>query len=403
MLVNQTKNLLDGNKNKTGCLDGVSHSIEQDVNMSNQNTLVDMVNTCSPVRCSGDHSKYMTLDSVVNVTPSNEGSSFPHVSDSHWKPHLASLEKNLEGNKNKNGSLDGVNARIRNVNKEDIVLNVSTTAGVCEQVPTADSDTILNGNCDHNILQFIECDGNLASKNIPKVLLNGVTNQIHTFGFCPLTPLQLYTGDPVKWDCTFTDIEAHKLIKESGKPNLLGCRIPVDSHLNISNYRSYLSNYWDAQLPDLLEFGFPLDFSRKSTITSTEQNHASALQNPLHVQAYIDEEISFKAMLGPFNTKPIPLHVSPLMVRDKQDSNKKRTIMDLSWPKGASVNASVQKDIYLGTQYALNYPSIDSITYALCKLGPAAKFYKIDIGRAFRQIKIDPMDIDLLGLKFQNK
>ena len=68
-----------------------------------------------------------------------------------------------------------------------------------------------------------------------------------------------------------------------------------------------------------------------------------------------------------------------------------------------SVNASVQKDIYLGTQYALNYPCIDSITDALCKLGPATKIYKIDISRAFRQIKIDPMDIDLLGLKFQNK
>ena len=88
------------------------------------------------------------------------------------------------------------------------------------------------------------------------------------------------------------------------------------------------------------------------------QNHASALQNPQHVKAYIDEELSFKAMLGPFNTNPIPLHVSPLMVRDKQDSNK-QTIIHLSWPKGASVNASVQKDIYLGSQYALNYPSID--------------------------------------------
>ena len=103
--------------------------------MSNQNTMVDMVNICSPVHCSGDHSEYMTLDSVVNVTPSNEGSSLPYVSDRHWKPHLASLEKKLEGNKNNNGSLDGVSAWIRNVNKEDIVLNVSTTAGVCEPLP----------------------------------------------------------------------------------------------------------------------------------------------------------------------------------------------------------------------------------------------------------------------------
>ena len=77
--------------------------------------------------------------------------------------------------------------------------------------------------------------------------------------------------------------------------------------------------------------------------------------------------------------------------------------MDLSLPKDTSVNASVQKDIYLGTQYVLNYPSIDLIISSLCNLGPAAKIYKVDISRAFRQIKIDPMDIDLLGLKFQDQ
>ena len=76
--------------------------------------------------------------------------------------------------------------------------------------------------------------------------------------------------------------------------------------------------------------------------------------------------------------------------------------MDLSWPKGASVNTSVQKDVYLDTQYILNYPSIDSITSSLVKLGPEALIYKVDISRAFRQIKIDPRDIDLLGLKFQD-
>ena len=77
--------------------------------------------------------------------------------------------------------------------------------------------------------------------------------------------------------------------------------------------------------------------------------------------------------------------------------------MDLSWSKGASVNASVQKDIHLATQYVLNYPSIDLITSSLTKLVPAAQIYKVDISRAFRQMKVDPMDIDLLRLKFQNQ
>ena len=77
-------------------------------------------------------------------------------------------------------------------------------------------------------------------------------------------------------------------------------------------------------------------------------------------------------MLGPSHIKPISLHVFSLMIRDKQDYLKKRTIVDLSLPKGASVNAAVQKDFYLGTQYVLNYSSLDLITSSLIKLGPAA-------------------------------
>ena len=35
-------------------------------------------------------------------------------------------------------------------------------------------------------------------------------------------------------------------------------------------------------------------------------------------------------------------------------------------------------------------------------LGPGSLLYKVDISRAFRQLKIDPGDLDLLGLKHQS-
>ena len=83
----------------------------------------------------------------------------------------------------------------------------------------------------------------------------------------------------------------------------------------------------DKQLIDLLQYGFPLDFNRASRLVATETNHSPALQNKQHVGNYIQEELQFGATLGPFDSKPLDLHVSPLMVRDKQDSSKKRTIM----------------------------------------------------------------------------
>ena len=76
--------------------------------------------------------------------------------------------------------------------------------------------------------------------------------------------------------------------------------------------------------------------------------------------------------------------------------------MDLSWPKGFSVNDGVERDQYLVFYFTLHYPSLNHITDALNNLGPQALLYKIDISRAFRRLTSDSGDIDLLGLKHQN-
>ena len=49
------------------------------------------------------------------------------------------------------------------------------------------------------------------------------------------------------------------------------------------------------------------------------------------------------------------------MTREKQNSTNRRTIMDLSWPKGFSVNEAIHKYKYLDSYFTLQYPSIDHI------------------------------------------
>ena len=137
-------------------------------------------------------------------------------------------------------------------------------------------------------------------------------------------------------------------------------------------------------------------------LVSTEENHASAKQFSSHVQTYIREELKHGAIFGPFEHKPISLHISPFMTRDKPDSDTRRTIVDLSWPKGKSVNAGVQKDSYLGSDFIPNYPSVVDIVKRLIELGPGSLLCKVDISRAFRQLKVDPGDINLLGLKLDS-
>ena len=157
--------------------------------------------------------------------------------------------------------------------------------------------------------------------------------QTKDFGFIPKSPLKLYAGSPVIWNELPDILQAHTLVKASKLPNYMGCRIPVNSGLNIPKWRHYLANYWDQQLCDLLEHGFPLDFDRECPLNSVEQNHTSANDNTGHISKFLEEELQYQAILGPFPNKPIDMHISPLLVRDKQNSTAKRTIMDLSWPR----------------------------------------------------------------------
>ena len=85
--------------------------------------------------------------------------------------------------------------------------------------------------------------------------------------------------------------------------------------------------------------------------------HTSARDNPDHVTAYIEDEIQHGAIFGPFQKKPFGdiINISPFITRPKPDSNKRRVIVDLSWPDKASVNYFTKSNEYLGTAFKLIY------------------------------------------------
>ena len=162
--------------------------------------------------------------------------------------------------------------------------------------------------------------------------------------------------------------------------NFLECRIPVKSQLNVDEWSRQLQGYLDTQLIDLINYGFPLDFNRKSPLKWEDRNHKSALDYPSDVNAYLLEEVLHGAIMGPYSTHPIAQgHFSPFMKREKSNASHRRVIIDLSWPKKASVNLGVDKNSYLGTDFLLNLPTVDHITNEL-----------------------NTLDYDLLGLKWQD-
>ena len=218
------------------------------------------------------------------------------------------------------------------------------------------------------------------------------------FGFIPLGDLTLPSIDLQKYSQE-NIFDIHRWNKVSGTHNFMQTQIQIQSQLKPDVWQKYLTNYWDSQLLLLLRYGFPLDFDYTSPLRSVNNNHSSASKYTTDVQAYLNEEKEFGAMLGPFNEAPIEnIHVSPLLTRDKPGGTHRRVIVDLSFPHGYSVNAGVQSDTYLNTPFLLTLPTIDNITNKVKQLGKGCHLYKIDLSRAFRHVKLDPKDYNLLGL-----
>lgn len=197
----------------------------------------------------------------------------------------------------------------------------------------------------------------------------------------------------------------HKVLF-SGKPNLLGCRIPVASGLNIVALRKLALGYADSEALDFMEFGFPISHDgRWFASTGKVTNHKGALDFPKAVDTWIADELGREGLLGPFDHNPldVPLAVAPLNTVPKSDGVSRRIIANLSQGGVNSVNGGVDKDFHLGEEYHLVLPTIDNIVALINKRGTGCLLFKRDLARAYRQFPVDPGDWNKLGIFWRNK
>ena len=86
-----------------------------------------------------------------------------------------------------------------------------------------------------------------------------------------------------------------------------------------------------------------------------------------------------------------------MLTRHKPD-NTRRVIVNLSYPSGSSVNDCIDDGIYDGVTFTLKYPTVDQIVQKVIELDSDVLLSKIDVSRAFRNLRVDPLDYDALGL-----
>ena len=205
-------------------------------------------------------------------------------------------------------------------------------------------------------------------------------------------------------DHTHPAVQRANDVRRGGYPNVYGARIPASSKWSCDTLQDLLKNYDDKEIVEFLKFGWPanrLPNAPKPIVT--HKNHESAVMHKNYIFEYIQSELDAGSLIGPFHTIPFTnrVGVSPLSTREKKDGYSRRTIMDLSYPKGGSVNDHIPKNSYLGIKISLVYPTVDDLAKQLKKLGRGALMWKRDLKRWFRQIPLDPMDVELFGFTWE--
>ena len=171
--------------------------------------------------------------------------------------------------------------------------------------------------------------------------------------------------------------------------------------INISNFKSCLVKHPDKNLVNYLvnglSNGFDIGFDAPHTATRPN-NLLSATEHREAVTTALKTEVSRGHTAGPFDIPPWPdLHCSPLGSREKKD-NTRRLIMDLSQPKGHSINEGIDKE-----QYSVQYTHFDEATKLVQATGKNCLMSKVDIQHAFRLLPVLPAQLILLGIFWLGK
>lgn len=202
-------------------------------------------------------------------------------------------------------------------------------------------------------------------------------------------------------------LDAHEKVVQSGKFNFEGCKIKVNYRMNFKSLRFLLNDYKDEQLCDLLEFGFPIGYLGDESILKEckrkelwkFKNHTGAEEHSDSMVDYLSKESENNAIIGPFKDNPFNkgMKISPLNSLPKKDTDERRVILDLSYPKGLSVNEFISNKEYLGEKIEVIYPKVDDFIHLIKIKGQGCLLFKKDLRRAYRQIPICPSSYNLVG------
>ena len=180
---------------------------------------------------------------------------------------------------------------------------------------------------------------------------------------------------------------------------------PSTSHsLNpaLPAWEPYLSRHPDQQFAQFIRNGFregfPIGFHRPlSALRSARKNHPSANGHPEVITEQIRTELEAGRLSEASPNETI--HISPLgLVPKSGQQGKWRLIMDLSSPRGYSVNDGIDPHLC-----SLKYAAIDQAVTFIHLIGKGTLLAKLDLKSAYRRVPVRRADQNLLGFRWQGK
>ncbi len=148
-----------------------------------------------------------------------------------------------------------------------------------------------------------------------------------------------------------------------------------------------------------LRGGFRIGFRHGSvSCRSATSNMQSADVRPEVIRDFLASELAAGRVLGPLGPDVVDqVHVNRFgLVPKGHQPGKWRLIVDLSFPRGLSVNDGIEPEVC-----SLHYTSVDEACRRVIAKGRGTVLAKFDVEGAFRTVPVHPEDRWLLGMSWE--
>ena len=156
-------------------------------------------------------------------------------------------------------------------------------------------------------------------------------------------------------------IEVSRTIREMGMPNYRMARFPIESGLNIDSWAKYLKDYSNKKLLQYLTYGFPIlsliliPWATRILLTTFLPSSFQGLWISTSKKKYHLGQCWALLSTLIAHTSMFPItHQTP-------KNNRRRVILNLSYPAGTSLNVTVTKDLFDDLHFTLKFPTVDNI------------------------------------------